>query len=74
MTATSLFAPSNRLYGRGGNGHLTKRIYDAMRTGGTIASIDVASAAMRDKGLDPDNDPVTRTDFPKWPKSQLPAI
>jgi hypothetical protein len=45
------------------HGELTKRIYDAMRTGGTIASIDVASAAMRDKGLDPDNDPVTRTDF-----------
>jgi hypothetical protein len=45
------------------HGELTKRIYDAMRTGGIIASIDVASAAMRDKGLDPDNDPVTRTDF-----------
>src|SRR5438874_12411769 len=45
------------------HGELTKRIYDAMRTSDTVASVDIAVAAMREKGLDPDNDPVTRTDF-----------
>ena len=53
------------------HGELTKRIYDAMRTGGTIASIDVASNAMRDKGFDPDNDRVTRTDFVRRVTLQL---
>jgi hypothetical protein len=50
---------------------LTKRIYDAMRTSGAIASLDVAVAAMRDKGLDPDNDPVTRTDIVRRVTLQL---
>lgn len=45
------------------HGELTKRIFDALRQRGMIASADVAVAAMRDKGLDPDHDPVTRTDF-----------
>ena len=31
-----------------------------MRQHGTISSADVAVLAMRDKGLDPDTDPVTR--------------
>jgi hypothetical protein len=44
---------------------------DAMRTSGAIASLDVAVAAMRDKGLDPDNDPVTRTDFVRRVTLQL---
>src|SRR6267142_1389980 len=43
------------------HGELTKRIYDAMRISGSVASVEIAAAAMRDKGLDPDNDPVTRT-------------
>ena len=42
-----------------------------MRTSGAIASLDVAVAAMRDKGLDPDNDPVTRTDFVRRVTLQL---
>lgn len=45
------------------HGELTQRIYDALRELGEISSADVAIAAMRDKGLDPDNDPETRTDF-----------
>jgi hypothetical protein len=38
-------------------------LYDAMRISGSVASVEIAAAAMRDKGLDPENDPVTRTDF-----------
>ena len=53
------------------HGELTKRIYDAMRTGGSVASGDIATAAMREKGLDPDNDPVTRTDFVRRVTLQL---
>jgi hypothetical protein len=45
------------------HGELTQRIFDALREHGEIASADVAVAAMRDKCLDPMNDPVTRTDF-----------
>jgi hypothetical protein len=45
------------------HGELTQRIFDALRDRGEIASADVAVQAMRDKGLDPDHDPVTRTDF-----------
>ena len=53
------------------HGELTKRIYDAMRTSGTVASLEIAASAMRDKGLDPDNDPVTRTDFVRRVTLQL---
>jgi hypothetical protein len=42
---------------------LTKRIFDALRTRGTVNSFEIAATAMRDKGLDPDNDKSTRTDF-----------
>jgi hypothetical protein len=45
------------------HGEMTQRIYDALRERGEITSVDVAVASMRDKGLDPDNDPATRTDF-----------
>jgi hypothetical protein len=45
------------------HGELTKRIYDAMRTSGTVSSFEIAAAAMRDKELDPENDKPTRTDF-----------
>jgi hypothetical protein len=45
------------------HGELTKRIYDAMRTSGTVSSFEIAAKAMRDKGLDPENDKPTRTDF-----------
>jgi len=45
------------------HGELTQRIYDALRERETITSVDIAVRAMRDKGLDPDNDPATRTDF-----------
>lgn len=53
------------------HGELTKRIYDAMQIGGTVSSIDIAVAAMRDKGLDPDTDPTTRTDFVRRVTLQL---
>jgi hypothetical protein len=45
------------------HGELTKRIYNALRISETITSAEVAAVAMRDKGLDHDHDPVTRTDF-----------
>jgi hypothetical protein len=45
------------------HGELTQRIFDAMREKGEITSLDVAAIAMRDKGLDSDTDPATRTDF-----------
>lgn len=45
------------------HGEMTKRIFDAMQVSGTVASADIALAAMRDKGLDPETDPATRTDF-----------
>jgi hypothetical protein len=53
------------------HGELTKRIYDAMRIGGTVSSVDIAVAAMRDKGLDPDTDPTTRADFVRRVTLQL---
>lgn len=53
------------------HGELTKRIYDALRVKGTIASLDVAVAAMHEKGLDPESDPVTRTDFVRRVTLQL---
>jgi hypothetical protein len=53
------------------HGELTKRIYDAMRTSESVSSFEIAAAAMRDKGLDPDTDPVTRTDFVRRVTLQL---
>jgi hypothetical protein len=53
------------------HGELTKRIYDAMRISDSVASAEIAAAAMRDKGLDPENDPVTRTDFVRRVTLQL---
>jgi hypothetical protein len=53
------------------HGELTKRIYDAMRISGTVSSFEIAASAMREKGLDPDNDPVTRTDFVRRVTLQL---
>ena len=45
------------------HGELTKRIFDAMRVSGSVTSFKIAAQAMRDKGLDPENDRPTRTDF-----------
>jgi hypothetical protein len=45
------------------HGELTQRIFDALRERGEIASADIAATAMRDKGLNPEHDPATRTDF-----------
>ena len=36
---------------------------DAMRERGTVTSLEIATAAMRDKGLDPDTDPVDPNRF-----------
>lgn len=57
-----------------GHGELTKRIYDAMRVRGTVTSLEIAAEAMRDKGLDPENDRVTRTDFVRRVTLQLNAL
>jgi transposase InsO family protein len=56
------------------HGELTQRIYDALRQRGMISSADVAVQAMRDKGLDPATDPVTRTDFVRRVGLQLNAL
>jgi hypothetical protein len=56
------------------HGELTQRIYDALREHGTINSAEVAAQAMRDKGLDPDADRVTRTDFVRRVGLQLNAM
>lgn len=53
------------------HGEMTRRIFDAMRERGTVTSLEIAGAAMRDKGLDPDADPVTRTDFVRRVTLQL---
>jgi hypothetical protein len=53
------------------HGELTKRIYDAMRISDSVASAEIAAAAMRDKGLDSENDLVTRTDFVRRVTLQL---
>jgi hypothetical protein len=53
------------------HGELTKGIFNAMRVNGSVASADIAVTAMRDKGLDPDTDPVTRTDFVRRVRLQL---
>lgn len=55
-------------------GELTKRIYDALRVSETATSLDIAVKAMRDKGLDPENDPPTRTDFVRRITAQLNAL
>jgi hypothetical protein len=54
-----------------GHGELTQRIYDAIRENAVVTSVDVAVGAMRDKGMDPENDPVTRTDFVRRVTLQL---
>jgi aspartokinase len=56
------------------HGELTQRIFDALRERGEISSADVAAQAMRDKGLDADNDRVTRTDFVRRVGLQLNAL
>lgn len=56
------------------HGELTQRIFDALRERETINSTEVAAKAMRDKGLDPENDPVTRTDFVRRVGLQLNAL
>jgi hypothetical protein len=53
------------------HGEMTKRIFDAMREHGTVTSLEIAIKAMRDKGLDPEADPVTRTDFVRRVTLQL---
>jgi hypothetical protein len=53
------------------HGELTKRIFDAMRTNGTVSSFEIAAEAMRDKRLDPETDPGTRTDFVRRVTLQL---
>jgi hypothetical protein len=44
-----------------------------MRVSGTVSSFEIAAAAMRDKGLDPENDKPTRTDFVRSSKPTVIA-
>jgi hypothetical protein len=53
------------------HGEMTKRIFDAMRERGTVTSLEIATKAMQDKGLDHEVDPVTRTDFVRRVTLQL---
>jgi hypothetical protein len=55
-------------------GELTQRIYAALGEAVFIASADIAADAMRSKGLDPDADPETRTDFTRRITAQLSAL
>jgi hypothetical protein len=55
-------------------GELTQRIYTALRQRTFIASVEIAADAMRDKGLDPDAGPETRTDFTRRITAQLSAL
>lgn len=38
------------------HGEISRRAYDAMRDGKIVAGVDIAAVAIRDKGLDPEND------------------
>jgi hypothetical protein len=42
---------------------ITRRIYEALRTQGTVSAVEIAAQAMRDKGLDPEADRKLRTNF-----------
>jgi hypothetical protein len=42
---------------------ITKRIYAALRAGGEVCAVDIAAQAMRDKGLNPDEDRKLRANF-----------
>jgi hypothetical protein len=53
------------------HGEMTRRIFDAMRERGGVTSLEIAVAAMHDKGLDPDADPATRADFVRRVTLQL---
>lgn len=53
------------------HGEMTRRIFDAMRECGTVTSLEIATAAMSDKGLDPDADATTRTGFVRRATLQL---
>lgn len=56
------------------HGELTQRIYSGMRQHGTVASSELAAEAMREKGLDPDNDRATRRDFTQRFTLQLASL
>jgi hypothetical protein len=56
------------------HGELTQRIYAALRAAETATSAEIAAAAMRDKGLDPDSDPTTRSDFVRRVGLQLNTL
>jgi hypothetical protein len=56
------------------HGEITERIYDALRAGDAVTNLEIAAAAMREKGLDPDNDPITRTDFIRRFRLQLNVL
>lgn len=46
-----------------GRNEITRRIYDALRAQGSVSAVDIATQAMRDKGLDPTADRKVRTSF-----------
>lgn len=53
------------------HGEVTRRIYDALRPGDAVSSAEIAAIAMRDKGLEPNNDPATRSEFVRLVGVQL---
>ncbi len=46
-----------------GRNEISRRIYDALRVQGSVSAVDIATQAMRDKGLDPAADRKIRTSF-----------
>jgi hypothetical protein len=46
-----------------GRNEISRRCRELLRDKGTIQAVDVAVEAMRDKGLDPENDKAVRRDF-----------
>jgi hypothetical protein len=46
-----------------GRNEISRRCRDMLREKGTVRADEISVQAMKDKGLDPDNDRKTRTDF-----------
>lgn len=54
------------------HGEVRQRIYESLRTLGSATSVDLTTAAMRDKGLA--DDPFTRTDLMQRFRLQLSVL
>jgi hypothetical protein len=56
------------------HGEISRRAYAAVRDDKTLAAVEIAAEAMRDKGLDPESDRATRIDFVRRITLQLNAM